>query len=78
MNALYVDSSEVQLIDFATGLLESEFDTHYGLLAPEQTVLVRAYTDDNDDRVLNEIQPKFIVMLEPNMDFIRRIEVSLV
>lgn len=56
--------------------LESEFDANYGLLAPQQTVLVRAYTDDTDDQVLAEIQPKFVVMFEPNMEFIRRIEVS--
>jgi DNA excision repair protein ERCC-4 len=73
--SLPVDSDEFQIIDF-TGLSGSEFDTHYGLLAPEQTVLVRAYTDDTDDRVLSEIQPRFIIMFEPNMEFIRRIEAS--
>ena len=54
---------------------EDEFDTHYGLLAPEQTVIVRAYSDDSDDRVLAEIKPKYIVMFEPSQDFVRRIEV---
>ncbi|KZT00071.1 uncharacterized protein LAESUDRAFT_764940 [Laetiporus sulphureus 93-53] len=57
-------------LDFAT-----DFDMHYGLLAPEQTVLVRAYSDDTDDRMLQEIQPRFIIMFEPNLEFIRRIEV---
>lgn len=52
-----------------------DYDTHYGLLAPEQTVLVRAYSDDSDDRMLQEMQPRFIVMFEPNLEFIRRIEV---
>jgi DNA excision repair protein ERCC-4 len=65
------------LLDFESVTLEDEFDAHYGLLAPEQTVLVRAYSDDSDDRMLAEIQPKFIVMFEPNMEFIRRIEVGL-
>jgi hypothetical protein len=59
------------------GALSTEFDSHYGLLPPEQTVLVRAYSDDTDDRVLAEIRPKFIVMFEPNMEFIRRIEVRI-
>ncbi|KAF8060702.1 hypothetical protein FPV67DRAFT_1511184 [Lyophyllum atratum] len=66
---------DMVLMDFKSGAFESEFDVHYGLLAPEQTVLVRAYSDDSDDRTLAEIQPKFIVMFEPNMEFIRRIEV---
>ncbi|TFK38811.1 hypothetical protein BDQ12DRAFT_683398 [Crucibulum laeve] len=56
-------------------LEESEFDSHFGLLTPEQTVLIRAYSDDTDDRLLVEIQPRFIIMFEPNIDFVRRIEV---
>ncbi|KAF9482914.1 hypothetical protein BDN70DRAFT_964606 [Pholiota conissans] len=62
-------------LDFASANLESEFDLNYGLLAPEQTVLVRAYSDDTDDLVISEIKPKFIIMVEPDMDFVRRIEV---
>ncbi|KAI0056711.1 hypothetical protein BV25DRAFT_1976751 [Artomyces pyxidatus] len=54
---------------------QSEFDEFYGLLQPDQTVLVRTYSDDSDDRMLAELQPRFIVMFEPNQDFIRRIEV---
>ena len=65
------------MIDFESASLENEFDVHYGLLAPEQTVIVRAYSDDSDDRMLAEVQPKFIVMFEPNMEFIRRIEVCI-
>ncbi|KAG1854454.1 hypothetical protein DFJ58DRAFT_787993 [Suillus subalutaceus] len=54
---------------------EIDFDTHYGLLAPSQMVVVRAYTDDMDDQILGELQPRFIVMFEPNLDFVRRVEV---
>jgi DNA excision repair protein ERCC-4 len=57
--------------------LTDEFSDSYGLLIPEETVVVRAYSDDTDDRMLDEIKPKFIVMFEPDMDFVRRIEVSL-
>ncbi|ETW75057.1 hypothetical protein HETIRDRAFT_127022 [Heterobasidion irregulare TC 32-1] len=55
--------------------IQSQFDEFYGLLPPQQTVLVRGYSDDSDDRMLAEIQPRFIVIFEPNQDFIRRIEV---
>ena len=55
---------------------EMDYDMHYGLLAPSQTIVVRAYTDDTDDQILAELQPRFIVMFEPNLDFVRRIEVS--
>ncbi|OAX33888.1 hypothetical protein K503DRAFT_725243 [Rhizopogon vinicolor AM-OR11-026] len=54
---------------------EMDYDVHYGLLVPSQTVVVRAYTDDTDDQILAELQPRFIVMFEPNLDFVRRIEV---
>lgn len=55
---------------------DAEFEPLYGLLVPTQTVIVRAYADDGDDRILAELQPRFIVMYEPNQDFIRRIEVG--
>lgn len=56
--------------------LETDFDTHYGLLSPASTVLIRAYSDDTDDRMLDELKPRFVVMFEPCMEFVRRIEVS--
>ncbi|OSD00090.1 hypothetical protein PYCCODRAFT_1371782 [Trametes coccinea BRFM310] len=55
--------------------MDDDFDAHYGLLAPAQTVLVRPYSDDTDDQMLQEVKPRFIVMFEPNLEFIRRIEV---
>ncbi|CDO72250.1 hypothetical protein BN946_scf184970.g102 [Trametes cinnabarina] len=55
--------------------MDDDFDAHYGLLAPAQTVVVRPYSDDTDDQMLQEVQPRFIVMYEPNLEFIRRIEV---
>ncbi|KAI0916475.1 hypothetical protein AcV5_002963 [Taiwanofungus camphoratus] len=61
---------DITLIDF-----DVDFDAHYGLLAPQQTILVRPYSDDADDWMLQELQPRFIVMFEPNLEFIRRIEV---
>ncbi|KAF7366272.1 ERCC4 domain-containing protein [Mycena sanguinolenta] len=72
--ALALDLNDKNLLNFDSTEFESEFDTNYGLLAPQQTVLVRPYSDDTDDRLLAELQPRFIVMYEPNMDFIRRIE----
>ncbi|KAF8754590.1 ERCC4 domain [Rhizoctonia solani] len=52
-------------------LREGEED-EYGLLEDEHTVLVRTYGDDGDDQLLSEIRPRYIVMMEPNLDFIRR------
>jgi DNA excision repair protein ERCC-4 len=72
-----LEDDGLMLLDFGSDALEGEFDTNYGLLKPEETVLIRAYSDDTDDRMLTEIKPKFIVMFEPDMDFVRRVEVSL-
>ncbi|KAF8168566.1 hypothetical protein B0H34DRAFT_646899 [Crassisporium funariophilum] len=66
---------DMNLLDFGSENLETDFDSNYGLLPSEQTVLIRAYSDDTDDRILTEIKPKFIVMFEPDMDFVRRVEV---
>lgn len=74
--ALALDLNDGSLLNFDSGEFEAQFDEHFGLLVPQQTVLVRPYSDDTDDRMLAEIQPRFIVMYEPNMDFIRRIEVG--
>jgi DNA excision repair protein ERCC-4 len=64
--------------DFALDLLsQDEFELSYGLLPPEQTIVIRACSDDTDDRMLAEIQPRFIVMFEPSVEFIRRVEVCI-
>ncbi|KAH6901117.1 hypothetical protein BKA70DRAFT_1312449 [Coprinopsis sp. MPI-PUGE-AT-0042] len=80
-------TSEATLIDLVTNESLSDFNAQqtshllqeyeelYGLVPAEETVLVRAFSDDSDDRMLSEIQPRFIVMTEPNMEFIRRVEV---
>ncbi|KAG8927958.1 hypothetical protein FRC01_006670 [Tulasnella sp. 417] len=57
------------------GGLDAGFDDDYGLLTPEQIVAVRVYGDDSDDQILHEIRPRYIIVYDPNQDFIRRIEV---
>ena len=52
------------------------FDMNYGLVQPEETVIVRAYSDDSDDMMLMELRPRFVVMFDPNLEFLRRVEVS--
>ena len=40
-------------------------------------VLILPYDGDMDDRVLEEMKPRFVVMYEPNPAFIRRVEVFI-
>ncbi|KAG7444880.1 uncharacterized protein BT62DRAFT_981292 [Guyanagaster necrorhizus] len=69
------DEDVANIVDLTSLNFEPDFDAHYGLLPPAQTVLIRPYSDDTDDRMLDEIKPRFIVMFEPCMEFIRRVEV---
>lgn len=76
MNDLLVPEGDLDLIEgILASQLDADFDMQYGILPPQQTVIVRTYSDDTDDQVLAEIQPKFIVMFEPSLEFVRRIEV---
>lgn len=68
----FINIADITSLEFAM-----EFDTHFGLIPPPQTVLIRPYSDDTDDRMLDEIKPRFIVMFEPCMEFVRRVEVGV-
>jgi DNA excision repair protein ERCC-4 len=59
------------------GLMPENFDSTYGLMAPEDAVIIRPYGGEDDDILLQELRPRFVVMYEPNLAFIRRLEVSL-
>jgi hypothetical protein len=52
------------------------FNEYFGLCTPEDLVVIRPYIGDEDDRVLNELRPKYIIMYDPDPAFVRRIEVG--
>jgi DNA excision repair protein ERCC-4 len=58
------------------GLAPEDWTDSYGLLEPEETVIIRPYGGEDDDILLNELRPRFVVLYEPNLAFIRRLEVS--
>lgn len=57
------------------GLMPEDFDQHYGLLAPDDAVIIRPYGGEDDDILLQELRPRFVILYEPNLAFIRRLEV---
>lgn len=59
------------------GLMPENFDSTYGLLAPEDAVIIRPYGGEDDDILLQELRPRFVIMYEPNLAFIRRLEVRV-
>ena len=57
-------------------MFAEKFDTpNYGLLPAEDTVIIRPYGGEDDDILLQELRPRFVIMYEPNLPFIRRLEV---
>ncbi|SPO26665.1 related to RAD1 - component of the nucleotide excision repairosome [Ustilago trichophora] len=54
---------------------EVEFDAFFGMLSMENLVVVRSYRGDQDDKVLQELRPRFVVMYDPDPAFVRRVEV---
>lgn len=57
------------------GLMPEDFDHEYGLLAPDDAVIIRPYGGEDDDILLQELRPRFVILYEPNLAFIRRLEV---
>jgi len=58
-------------------VFEDNADDYFELYDNEDAVLILPYDGDMDDRVLEEIRPRFVVMYEPNPVFIRRVEVCI-
>lgn len=55
---------------------EVAFNEYFGLVSNEDLVIIRPYMDDDDDRVLEELRPKYIIVYDPDQAFVRRVEVS--
>lgn len=50
----------------------------FGLIPTEELLVVRSYAGDDDDRALEELRPKYVIMYDADPAFIRRIEVRLI
>lgn len=60
--------------EIATDPLEN-MEESFGLLEMKDLVVIHPYDGDQDDHVLEEVKPRYIVMYEPDPAFIRRVEV---
>jgi DNA excision repair protein ERCC-4 len=79
-HGLSVDPTQTLLAPSAQETLtdafdDQDYDEFYGLLEPEEVVIVRPYGGDDDELVLSELRPRFVVMYDPDPAFVRRIEV---
>ncbi|KAI1407763.1 DNA repair protein, partial [Hypoxylon sp. FL1857] len=52
-----------------------DMDDYFELYEMQDLIVVHAYDGDQDEHVLEEVKPRYIIMYEPDAAFIRRIEV---
>ncbi|EON99095.1 putative dna repair protein [Phaeoacremonium minimum UCRPA7] len=52
-----------------------DMDDFYQLYDMQDLVVIHAYDGDQDEHVLEEVKPRYIIMYEPDAAFIRRVEV---
>ncbi|ORY60567.1 DNA repair endonuclease XPF [Pseudomassariella vexata] len=52
-----------------------DMDDFYELYEMQDLIVVHAYEGDQDEHVLEEVKPRYIIMYEPDAAFIRRVEV---
>lgn len=69
------DAETAQKEDVVIDDLADATDDYFELYEPNDEIVVYPYSDDADDLLLEEIMPKYIIMLSPNTEFIRRVEV---
>ncbi|KAH6662208.1 DNA repair protein [Plectosphaerella plurivora] len=50
-------------------------EDYYQLYDMKDLVVIHSYDGDQDDHVLEEVKPRYIIMYEPDAAFIRRVEV---
>jgi DNA excision repair protein ERCC-4 len=50
-------------------------EDYYQLYEMKDLVVIHSYDGDQDDHVLEEVKPRYIIMYEPDAAFIRRVEV---
>ncbi|KAK2001095.1 DNA repair protein [Colletotrichum falcatum] len=60
--------------EIVTDPLENMED-YYQLYEMQDLVAIHAYDGDQDEHVLEEVKPRYIIMYEPDAAFIRRVEV---
>lgn len=68
-------TAEIEETDESQLTFEDNEDDYFELYENDNVVVVLPYDGDMDDRVLEEMRPRFIIMYEPNPSFTRRVEV---
>ena len=46
----------------------------FGLLDLDHVIVVQSYQGDNNDNILQELRPGYVIMYDPNASFVRQVE----
>ncbi|KAI0174247.1 MUS38-like protein [Pestalotiopsis sp. NC0098] len=68
------EEEAAQKADIIADPLEN-MDEYYQLYEMQDLVVIHAFEGDQDEHILEEIKPRYIIMYEPDASFIRRVEV---
>lgn len=52
-----------------------DMEDYFELYEMQDLVVIHAYDGDQDEHILEEVKPRYIIMYEPDASFIRRVEV---
>ena len=51
-----------------------EVEDYFGFVDMDQVVVVHSYCGDDDDALLSELRPRYVIMYDPNSRFVRQVE----
>ena len=69
------DVEFLQKEDVIVDDLSTATEDFFELCSPDDEVIIHPFSGDEDDLLLEELRPKYIIMYSPSPDFIRRVEV---
>ena len=69
------ESENLQQSDVIVDDLADANEDYFTLFEPSDQVVIHPYDEDQDDQLLEELRPKYVIMYTPSQDFIRRVEV---
>lgn len=75
MAEIQITEEEAKQKDDIIGDPLEDMDDYYQLYDMQDLVVIHAYEGDQDEHILEEVKPKYIIMYEPDASFIRRVEV---
>ncbi|QPG94602.1 hypothetical protein C2857_006510 [Epichloe festucae Fl1] len=75
MAEVQITEEEAQQKDEVVADPLDDMEDYFQLYEMQDLIVIHAYDGDQDEHVLEEVKPRYIIMYEPDASFIRRVEV---